>query len=52
MKTIILCGRPAGCCPRIEEDVENNILYIVDGDQKIGLNKEHVRKLREYLNKR
>lgn len=52
MKTIMLCGRPQGCCPSVKEDTKNGIMYIVDGDQKIGLNKEHVQKLTEYLNKR
>jgi len=52
MKTIMLCGRPAGCCPKIEEDTEKDIMYIVEDDQRIGLNKEHVRKLTKYLNKR
>jgi len=49
MKTISLCGRPAGCCPSIKEDIENGIMYIVDGDQKIAFTKEQRQKLTEYL---
>jgi len=52
MKTINLCGRPAGCCPSIQEDKKTGIMYIVDGDQKIALNKEHRQKLAVYLNGR
>jgi len=45
MKKIVLCGRPAGCCPSIQEDKEKEVIHIVDGDQKITLNKEHQQKL-------
>ena len=52
MKKIMLCGRPAGCCPSIQEDTKKDVIHIVDGDQKITLNKKHIRKLTKYLNKR
>lgn len=48
MKTIMLCGNPR-CCPSIKEDKEKDVIHIVDGDQKITLNKEHQQKLAEYL---
>jgi len=52
MKQVMLCGRPAGCCPSIKEDTKNGIMYIVDGEQKIAFNKEEVKNLTNYLNKR
>jgi len=52
MKEVMLCGRPGGCCPSIKEDVENDIMYIVDGKKKIPLNREEVQNLTKYLNKR
>lgn len=52
MKKIMLCGRPAGCCPHVEEDRKKGVMYIVDGDQKIAFDKMQTQKLTEYLNAR
>lgn len=51
MKKIMLCSNPT-CCPSIEEDTKNGILYIVDDNQRIAFNKEAVQKLTKYLNER
>lgn len=48
MKTINLCGNPR-CCPSIKEDTKKDVIHIVDGKQKITLNREHQQKLAKYL---
>ena len=48
MKTINLCGNPK-CCPSVKEDTKKDVIHIVDGKQKITLNREHQQKLAKYL---
>lgn len=53
MKCINLCGKPkGGCCPSIKDDFENDIMYIVDGNQRIGFNKTERKNLKKYLEQR
>ena len=51
MKKIMLCGRPAGCCPSIEEGEKGKGITILDEEvhQKIIFTEEQTQKLAEYL---